>query len=140
MPKTLENNKRCVSRCFLQANWAHAAAKQNDAPYQLQAGSSTQAPAVAHLRSIQIKSKKKQDISCQTSAYMKGEKKKIYIRFCLLFRTRRRKVKAQRASILTVCMPSSQGMLKGTQANPLHGEMHAASDAKMQQACLQSPN
>lgn len=58
MPKTLENNKRCVSRCFLQANWAHAAAKQNDAPYQLQAGSSTQAPAVAHLRNIQIKSKK----------------------------------------------------------------------------------
>lgn len=58
MPKTLENNRRCVSRCFLQANQAHAAAKQNDSRYQLQAWSPTQAPAAAHLRSIQIKSKK----------------------------------------------------------------------------------
>lgn len=134
MPKTLENNRRCVSRCFLQANQAHAAAKQNDSRYQLQAWSPTQAPAAAHLRSIQIKSKKT-DTSCQTYFFSLH----TCIRSCLLSLTRaRRKVKAQRTSVLTTCTPSIQGTLKGTQANPLHGEMHAASDAKMQQACLQS--
>lgn len=133
MPKTLENNRRCVSRCFLQANQVHAAAKQNDSRYQLQAWSPTQAPAAAHLRSIQIKSKKQIHLAKHFFSLH------ICIRSCLLSLTRaRRKVKAQRTSVLTTCTPSIQGTLKGTQANPLHGEMHAASDAKMQQACLQS--